>query len=455
LEILNMPAIQKPKEKTTMGRRSKARPMAPTQRLERIREKFQQLFTLLEERGFGQFKGEKPPIRLLPGTEPDVDSKTGAHIGHVRLPLRDYLRRASIRENIKQRKPFDHLKDSIYLRLIRDFLDGALMPEVKLGILGSDGASAVDLDEPNGISSIIDGLQRTYCYLIALLLVLEGEQSVREGWAPESAWRYLEQHVKEIGQGREAVSRLLERPIRVEVYYKLELGHLLQYLVTYNTGQRRMDLATQLEIMREPLIRKLAKDTGLEIYQTIQEEDSKPVDQFAAADVLVATQAFLLQDPQVTDADEAERILSEDKSFLEVANVDDLNEVMAFLMCDLHKLMTAAYDPDRTKQHYLTGKKSSFFFGLAAACGVVRADKEQGMEKLREGFDRLKRLFQTTEDPMNLEEYQNVVGRIASSRGKNNRNLVMHKFLTFFNGSTTRLNWTLTAKSQRIPLGDG
>ena len=45
-------------------------------------------------------------------------------------------------------------------------------------------------------------------------------------------------------------------PIRVEIYYNLELGQLLQYLVTYNTGQRRMDLATQLEIMREPLIRK-------------------------------------------------------------------------------------------------------------------------------------------------------------------------------------------------------
>src|SRR5262249_19190394 len=158
-----------------------------------------------------------------------------------------------------------------------------------------------------------------------------------------------------------------------------------------------------------------------------RDEDSKPIDRFAAADVLVATQAFLQQDPQVTDADEAERILSADENFLEVANVDDLNQVMTFLMRDLHKLMTEAYKPETghsTKQHYLTAKKSSFFFGLAAACGVVRADVEQGgMERLREGFDRLKRLFQTSEDPMNLEEYQAVVGRIASSRGRNNRNL--------------------------------
>lgn len=444
------------KEKTRMGRRSKVRPMAKDQRLERIRQKFQLLFSELEERGYGRFEGPKPPIQLLPGTEPDVDSKTGAYICHVRLPLRDYLRWASIRDNIKQRKPFDHLNDSIYLRLIRDFLNGGVMPEVKLGILGADGASRAKHDDPKVISSIIDGLQRTYCYLIALLLALEGEQSVQEGWVPESAWKNLEPHVNELGEGREAVTLLLERPIRIELYENLELGHLLQYLVTYNTGQRRMDLATQLEIMREPLIRKLERDSGLEIYQTTRDDDVKPVDQFAAADVLVATQAFLQQDPQVTAADEAERILSADESFLEVANIDDLNEVMAFLMRDLHNLMSAAYDPERTKQHYLTAKKSSFFFGLAAACGVVRADQDQGgMEKLREGFDRLKRLFQTNpEDPMNLDEYQAVVGRIASSRGKNNRNLVMHTFLAFFYGSTTRLAWLLTAKSQRIPLAD-
>jgi hypothetical protein len=171
--------------------------------------------------------------------------------------------------------------------------------------------------------------------------------------------------------------------------------------------------------------------------------------------VLVATQAFLLEDPPITDAEEAERILSEDQSFLEVDNIDDLNEVMVFLMQDLHNLMMKAYDPDSTKQHYLTSKKSSFLFGLAAACGVIRGDKEEGgMEKLKDGFNRLKRLFQTSEDPLSLDEYQAVVGRISGSRGKNTRNLVMHSFLAFFNGVTTRLNWMLTAKSSQIPLAE-
>jgi hypothetical protein len=441
------------KEERKMGRRAKARPMAKNQRLERIQQKFLDLFAVLATRGFDVVGTKRPALRLLPGTEADIDAKTGACIGHVRLPLKDYLQLASIKENIRQRRPFDHLKDSIYLRLIRDFLEGAVMPEVKLGLLGKDGLSRAQLDDPNALTSIIDGLQRTYCYLIALLLVLEAERAVNEGWAPESAWRYLEPHVQKLGEGREALARLLERPIRIEIYYNLELGHLLQYLVTYNTGQRRMDLATQLEIMREPLIRKIESDTGLEIYQTTRDTDSKPIDKFAAADVLVATQAFLLEDPQITDAEEAERILSADESFLEVDNIDDLSEVMVFIMEDLHNLMTNAYDEDSTKQNYLTSKKSSFLFGLAAACGVVRADKDQGgMEKLREGFERLRRLFQTSEDPLSLEDYQAVVGRISGSRGKNTRNLVMHAFLAFFNGSTTRLNWTLTAKSLQIPL---
>jgi hypothetical protein len=35
-------------------------------------------------------------------------------------------------DNFYQRQPFDHLKDKIYRHLIRDFINGAAMPEAKI-----------------------------------------------------------------------------------------------------------------------------------------------------------------------------------------------------------------------------------------------------------------------------------------------------------------------------------
>ena len=90
------------------------------------------------------------------------------------ISLGTYIQRVSIVGNFSQRPPFDHIVAPIYRRLIRDFIAGAVMPEAKVAVLSSTGSEpkVAALDAPNIRYSMIDGLQRLYCYCLALLLAL-------------------------------------------------------------------------------------------------------------------------------------------------------------------------------------------------------------------------------------------------------------------------------------------
>src|SRR5262249_45517630 len=155
-----------------------------------------------------------------------------------------------------QRPPFDHVTDPIYKRLIRDFIDGAVMPESKVAALARSkpDRKAHSLSEPDIDYSIIDGLQRLYCFCIALLLVWRRDQLIRDGSVPADAWEYFRDVVGRTGDPCPATEQLLKRIIRYEIFYEIDLGGLLHYMVTFNTGQRRMSLPVQLEIMQRPLI---------------------------------------------------------------------------------------------------------------------------------------------------------------------------------------------------------
>ena len=49
----------------------------------------------------------------------------------------------------------------------------------------------------------------------------------------------------------------------------IDLSGLLHYMVTFNTGQRRMSLAVQLEIMRQPLIEALEKQAQIPVWHAM------------------------------------------------------------------------------------------------------------------------------------------------------------------------------------------
>ena len=427
------------------GRRAKV-VKAPNRldRCENIRQRILSLTSDLVDAGFGSVLA--PPKPVKPISNPIQDPKTGGWIAHVEETLGTYIQRVSVSENFSQRPPFDHVEDPIYRRLIRDFLQGAAMPESKVAALssGKSGRKAESLEVPDISYSVIDGLQRLYCYCIAVLLMWLREEAVREGLITKEAWSSFEDVLSSAGDPHTATEDLLKRTTRYEIFYNIDLGGLLHYMVTFNTGQRRMSLDVQLEIMRKPLIDEL-ESNGIPVWHDIQSLPGmkQPKDKFAAADLVLATQAFITNNAQLNQSTEAERFLNENQAYLDkVGDINDVALALKRITTEIHPEIMRVYADDPSRRYILSG--GTFLLSFAAACGYVR---NRGNMKILDGaLDKLMdELKKPEDDPLNLDDYQKALSTITSSRGKATRRLVYDTFLRFFNGVSTELEWLDTA----------
>jgi hypothetical protein len=126
------------KEEKMRGRKPKgAKAATKIERQELLRERIPRLKDDLEAAGFGTLLKMPGPIDQL--ALPVQDPKTGGSFAHVEEELGTYIQRVSVTDNFYQRQPFEHLEDKIYRRLIRDFIEGAAMPEARVAALGIHG----------------------------------------------------------------------------------------------------------------------------------------------------------------------------------------------------------------------------------------------------------------------------------------------------------------------------
>ena len=428
------------------GRRPKS--VAPPTRKEHsdiVRAALVNLPTDLMSGGFASCLPPLGVVKLV--TAPVYDPKTKGWIGHVEEPLGVFLQRVSVENNFSQRPPFEHATDPIYKRLIRDFISGAAMPESKVAALRkAQGLKAESLDVPDIYYSIIDGLQRQYCYGLALLLVWHREALVKDRLVTQESWEYFRGPIEEAGNVKVATEALLGRTMRYEIFYNIDLEGLLHYMVTFNTAQRRMSLDVQLEIMRGPLIQEL-ENVGIPIWRDIQGGPGmkQPRDKFAAAELVLATQAFITANPQVAAAAEAERFLDNNERYLDdVGDIGDVQRTLRRITMELHPEITRVYADKAFERSILTGNVT-FLHGLAAACGYMR--NRVNMKALDGALDKLLvELRKGSDDPLRLAAYLKALKTIKSSRGKAMRRLVYDTFLRFFNGTTLRLEWEDTAQ---------
>ena len=438
-------------KKMTRGRPAKSALKPPTrvERQEKLRNRILGLKDELETAGFGGLL--TPPTAIKAIADPVFDQKTKGLIAHVEEPLGIYIQRVSVQDNFAQRQPFDHLKDTIYMRLIRDFIDRAAMPEAKVAALGSGTNGRVESLEQDGLRySVIDGLQRLYCYLIAILLVNQREKLVADQCITDDAWKYFKDSVEATGEVGKATEELLARVIRYEIFYQIDLEGLLHYMVTFNTGQRRMSLDVQLEIIQRPLIEELQSSAKILIWHETHNlpGKSRPKEQFGAADLIIAARAFITANAQVKKQDHTEELLETDERYLELNStfdVGDINDVVKTLKkitTDIHNKIMKSY-VSNANHKYILSQGEMFLLSFAAACGKLRKDANMG--QLDAALLRLELLIDTAgEDPLNLEEYQATLSTIKSSRGKAIRRLVYDTFRRFFNGTTSHLEWADT-----------
>src|SRR5580658_1883647 len=198
--LLDLDNPNDPKETTKMprGRRPKATP-APKkfERQEALKNRIVALSEELAGAGFADLMTPLVPIR--PVAAEVVDEKTSARIGHVEETLAVYLQRTSIKDNLSQRPPFDHVTDPIYRRLMRDFIQGAQMPEARIAALRDLSGRIKSLDETSINYSIIDGLQRSWCYSTTVLIALHRDQLVTDRCITVEAWDYFRPFIEKLG----------------------------------------------------------------------------------------------------------------------------------------------------------------------------------------------------------------------------------------------------------------
>lgn len=435
------------------GRKKQKAVKAPTkvERQEILRKRILGLTDELETAGFGKLltTSSRPVKPVAPEI---LDRKTEGFIGHIEEDLGTYIQRVSIVENFYQRQPFDHMKDKIYRRLIRDFIEGATMPEAKVAAMDSTGGRLKSLEEQGVKYSVIDGLQRLYCYCIAILLVWKREQLIEDRCIPADAWDYFKEAVQKTGDPKAAVEQILGRATRYELFWNIDLEGLLHYMVTFNTGQRRMSLEVQLEIMQRPLLEALEHDAKIPIFQDTANTagKQKPKQEFAASDLVIATRAFIEYNPQLKKLEEAEALLEREEGYTDIQSsfdVGDIKDVVITLQkiaIDIHQKIMERYADNPTHKYILSGG-GMFLVSFAAACGKVRTTLN--MTSLDGALQRLmKELNKPEEDPLNLEEYQETINNIKTSRGKSIRRLVYDTFLRFFNGTTSTLDWADAAR---------
>ncbi len=420
------------------------------ERLENLEKRILSLPGDLRNRGFGDLL--VVPDKPTPIGEAEHDPKTEGYIVHAKEPLGTYIQRVSVLDNFSQRPPFDHANDPIYRRLIKDFMIGAVMPESKVAALSS--SSVVDgkvesIEKAENIRySVIDGLQRLYCYCIALLLVLYREELVSQGCFPEDVWEtYFKEFIACKGDSRSVTESLLKLPVRYELFYNINLSGLLHYMVTFNTAQRRMSLDVQLEIMRRPLIDALQNE-GIPVVEEIASKPGQKRDKekFDAADLVLAVEAFMTNNEQVSAKEQTVTFMEKNERYLEdIGDIKDVLKTIKRLTVDVHKKMQEVYFDDPNKK-YILSAGCVFLIALAAACGFIRS--RNNMKTLEGSLEKLESLLDTQkEDPLNLEEYYDALSEISSNRGKSIRRLVYNTFRLFFQGATTRLEWLDTYKS--------
>jgi hypothetical protein len=412
------------------------------ERTRRLHDAVVKLVQELQSAGFASVMSPPGPVVAI---GPEVkDPKTRGKIGHAQEPLGTYIQRLSVEDNFFQRMPFDHMTDPIYRRLIRDFIEGAAMPESKIAALSWTGGIGA-LHDANIRFSIIDGLQRLYCFLIAILLVWRREQLVHDALIPEEAWSFFAPSVARLGEPRAATETLLERVIRYEIFYLITLAGLLHYMVTFNSSQRRMSLRVQLEIMKKPLIEHL-KMEGIPIWEDIgrMPGERRPPDKFLASDIVLGTQAFITHNAHVTKALETERFLDENQPYLDnIGDISDIVRTLKRISDDVHPKVTETYasSPD---YRFLMVNGDPFLFGFLAACGYIR--NRGSMEILEKAFDKLLAEFDgSSPDPLRVEAYERALATLNTARGKDARRLVDDTFRRFFLGVTTELDWLDTA----------
>lgn len=379
------------------------------------------------------------------------DRRTGARITHIHTELHDFIKISSLKDNFFQRRLQNHLADKIYKNLIMSILQGHLIPELRIAVLQQKSKVAqfdiADFKAGNYKVSIIDGLQRYCCFLIALFLAVRGADLVKEGIISPATFKEFEPHLD-----NGATERVLKSPIRLEVYYNLEITDLLKYMIIFNTAQRRMSLNHQLEIMEGTILQNL-QDNHKAVF--IRDTDTGTrKNQFTGADLVLGIQAYLQQDHTISKSSTTDDLFHSMKTDERIVDdkIDEICKGIALITNKLHPTVRDFYeDTEELKyMNILPSSASQFMVPMLASLGTYVEREGDDQRLICKSINRIINLFKDGHDVFQLEKYYETTDEITSSRGATIKNLTERAFRDFwFDKTAGSLNWQYALKAVR------
>lgn len=220
-----------------------------------------------------------------------------------------------------QRKTFHHTRDPIYQRLIIAILKGYYVPPLRVAAVADEGVVQGPTTAEDW--TLIDGLQRTTCYIIAVLMAALGDELVDMGCIDEANWN---ETFREYAEACD-IDELLARQQQLEVFYRIDLAGVLHFMLLLNGAQRQMNAKIQLELMNVPLIKLLEKG-GIKLVKEQEKAADYKLEKasFKGSNLIVAVQGYMQKNPQVMTTEEKESFLSDEGEYL--APVEDMGDVM-------------------------------------------------------------------------------------------------------------------------------
>jgi hypothetical protein len=357
------------------------------------------------------------------------DSKTGAMVVNALATVAFLLTRFSGLSHWFQRKTFHHTRDPIYQRLIVAILKGYYVPPLRVAAVADKGV----VEDPRQADdwTLIDGLQRATCYIIAVLMAAFGEELVEAGCIEESIWNETFKAVAEECD----VNVLLGRQQQLEVFYKIDLAGVLHFMLLLNGAQRQMNAKIQLELMNIPLI-KLLQDEGIQLGKEQERAADNKLDRmtFKGSNLIVGVQGYLQKNPQVMTSEEKEAFLGDEREYL--APVEDMGEVI-----EVMKVVTGPLQKAVLGRLESTILSEGEVFTTALMAAAAKFADMTSFDQLMAALKRLVAEIESGKNPLALDTYWEVYQGLKSGKGRKIRSIICAAFLEYFRGNCRVLEW--------------
>lgn len=329
----------------------------------------------------------------------------------------------------------------VFDRLRQDLKKGTVIPPISLASQKDISPNQKELELNEDDVYILDGLQRTY----ALIDIK-----------------------KEIENNGTEKGKFLERELRFEIWLYKSVESLLYKMIVLNTGQTRMSMRHQIEILNKPFIndfKKYASETdpsiNIEIFTWKNSGQKRERQyQYALADLTMfflsfaEGAAFVEKDSMVVELLDKINFLNNYSGIKEKYGEDNIiYKEFTNLMINMDKLLCQKYPPASIPQEYenleqvkdsqfdfykegnFLMKSRTFLSGFLGAFGQIYSKNRSLYEqKKKELFDLLS--SNSTDDPLSLDTLIKVIRDLkAKSKrwGDTEREYFYNVFVEFIN----------------------